>query len=92
MMGAKNNKKEEKKTKSFVDSNGNIRTVETTPEQDEMDKARDAAYVKYFKDKPTKKKAGGKITVNGFSKMNLGEGIEKREDNLADEVAKMTKA
>ena len=37
-------------------------------------------------------KTGGKITVAGFSKMNLGEGIEKKEDNLAEEVAKMTKA
>jgi geranylgeranyl pyrophosphate synthase len=33
---------------------------------------------------------GGEITVNSFLKINLGEGIEKREDNLADEVAKMT--
>ena len=72
-MGAKNNKKEEKKTKSFVDSNGNIRTVETTPEQDEMDKARDAAYEKYFKDKPTKKKAGGKIGM-GMTKNNYKKG------------------
>lgn len=37
-------------------------------------------------------KAGGTITINGFNKINLGEGIEKKEDNLADEVAKMTKA
>ena len=35
---------------------------------------------------------GGKITVTGFDKINLGEGIEKKEDNLAEEVAKMTKA
>ncbi len=35
---------------------------------------------------------GGKITVVGFNKMNLGEGIEKKEDNLAEEVAKMTQA
>ena len=33
---------------------------------------------------------GGKITVTGFDKINLGEGIEKKEDNLAEEVAKMT--
>ena len=36
------------------------------------------------------KTAGTEIVVAGFSKMNLGEGIEKKEDNLADEVAKMT--
>lgn len=35
-------------------------------------------------------KVGGDITIKAFSKMNLGEGIEKKEDNLADEVAKMT--
>lgn len=38
------------------------------------------------------KKVGGKIQVHGFSKMNLGEGIEKKVDNLAEEVAKMTQA
>lgn len=36
------------------------------------------------------KEIGGVITVTSFQKLNLGEGIEKREDNLADEVAKMT--
>ena len=35
-------------------------------------------------------KVGGNITVKSFHKLNLGEGIEKVEDNLADEVAKMT--
>lgn len=35
-------------------------------------------------------KVGGSITVKGFAKLNLGEGIEKKEDNLADEVAKLT--
>ena len=35
-------------------------------------------------------KIGEKISVRRFVKFNLGEGIEKREDNLADEVAKMT--
>lgn len=35
-------------------------------------------------------KVGGTISVKGFHKVNLGEGIEKKEDNLADEVAKMT--
>ena len=33
--------------------------------------------------------AGGKLA--GFAFFVLGEGIEKREDNLADEVAKMLK-
>ena len=36
------------------------------------------------------KDLGGDITVKGFHKVNLGEGIEKKEDNLAEEVAKMT--
>ena len=35
-------------------------------------------------------KVGEKISVRRFVKYNLGEGIEKKEDNLADEVAKMT--
>ena len=35
-------------------------------------------------------KVGGKLTIKNFHKINLGEGIEKKEDNLADEVAKMT--
>lgn len=34
--------------------------------------------------------AGSDIKVIAFHKLNLGEGIEKKEDNLADEVAKMT--
>ena len=87
MMGDEKKKKEEKKTKSFVDSNGNIRTVETTPEQDEMDKARDAAYEKYFKDKPTKKKAGGKIgmgmTKNNYKKGGKVSSCSKRADGCA---------
>ncbi len=33
---------------------------------------------------------GGTITVKKFTKFTLGEGIEKKEDNLAEEVAKMT--
>ena len=37
-------------------------------------------------------KVGSKISVKGFSKINLGEGIEKKVDNLAEEVAKMTQA
>ena len=33
---------------------------------------------------------GADIKVLGFNKLNLGEGIEKKEDNLAEEVAKMS--
>lgn len=40
--------------------------------------------------KDTQKAVGGDIVIKGFKKLNLGEGIEKKEDNLADEVAKMT--
>ncbi|MGB0453738.1 MAG: translation elongation factor Ts [Bacteriovoracaceae bacterium] len=36
------------------------------------------------------KELGTDIELNAFYKLNLGEGIEKKEDNLADEVAKMT--
>lgn len=36
------------------------------------------------------KSKGDGYAVTGFVKLNLGEGIEKKEDNLADEVAKMT--
>ena len=32
---------------------------------------------------------GGDTNVVAFSKVNLGEGIEKKKDNLAEEVAKM---
>lgn len=35
-------------------------------------------------------KIGEKISIRRFVKFNLGEGMKKREDNLADEVAKMT--
>ncbi len=34
------------------------------------------------------KKLGGEIKVNGFVRFGLGEGIEKKVENLADEVAK----
>lgn len=37
------------------------------------------------------KKVGATLTVKGFQKLNLGEGIEKKQDNLAEEVAKMTR-
>ena len=36
------------------------------------------------------KELGTELTVTKFKVLNLGEGIEKKEDNLADEVAKMT--
>lgn len=36
------------------------------------------------------KEVGADLTVMGFKVLNLGEGIEKKEDNLAEEVAKMT--
>ncbi len=35
-------------------------------------------------------KIGEKISIRRFAKFNLGEGIEKKQDNLADEVAKLT--
>lgn len=35
-------------------------------------------------------KVGGSISIKSFDKLNLGEGIEKKEDNLAEEVAKLT--
>ncbi len=38
----------------------------------------------------TAKEIGTNISVTRFAKLNLGEGIEKKVDNLADEVAKMT--
>ncbi len=34
---------------------------------------------------------GGEITINGFTRFEKGEGIEKRVDNFAEEVASMTK-
>ncbi len=37
-------------------------------------------------------KVGATLKINSFERMVMGEGIEKKEDNLADEVAKMTQA
>ncbi len=37
------------------------------------------------------KKLGGDIKVTGFTRYAKGEGIEKKEENLADEIAKMVK-
>ena len=42
--------------------------------------------------KEVEKKVGSKLSIAGFEKINLGEGIEKKEDNLAEEVAKMTRS
>jgi len=42
--------------------------------------------------KEISEKIGDKITISGFLKYTLGEGIEKRQDNLAEEVAKMTQS
>lgn len=36
------------------------------------------------------KAIGGKIAIDSFVKFEKGEGLQKREDNLAEEVAKMT--
>ena len=37
------------------------------------------------------KAAGGEIKVNGFIRFEKGEGLEKREDNFAEEIAKLAK-
>lgn len=37
------------------------------------------------------KELGGNITITGFVRYEKGEGLEKREDNFADEVANMVK-
>lgn len=39
----------------------------------------------------TGKELGGKITITGFVRFEKGEGLEKRQDNFADEVAGMVK-
>ena len=36
------------------------------------------------------KEVGADLTLAGFSMLILGEGIEKKEDNLAEEVAKLS--
>ena len=41
--------------------------------------------------KETAKKLGGEIAISAFVRFEKGEGIEKREDNFADEVASMVK-
>ena len=37
------------------------------------------------------KELGGKIEVVSFVRLEKGEGLEKKEDNFADEVASMVK-
>lgn len=37
------------------------------------------------------REVGSPITINKFVRFERGEGIEKAEDNFAEEVAKMTK-
>ena len=39
----------------------------------------------------TAKALGGSIKIVGFVRFEKGEGLEKREDNFADEIAKMVK-
>lgn len=48
----------------------------------------DNAVKKYVAE--TAKKIGSNVEVKSFEMFRLGEGIEKKEDNLADEVAKLT--
>lgn len=48
----------------------------------------DTAVKKYVED--TAKKAGVQLEVKSFALIRLGEGIEKKEDNLAEEVAKLS--
>ena len=49
----------------------------------------DKSISKYLQEKS--KEVGSPITVNRYVRFERGEGIEKAEDNFADEVAKMTK-
>jgi elongation factor Ts len=37
----------------------------------------------------TAKEFGGNITVTGFIRYEKGEGIQKREENFAEEISKM---
>lgn len=49
----------------------------------------DVSVQKYVEN--TGKELGGSIAVKGFVRFEKGEGLEKREDNFADEVASMVK-
>jgi elongation factor Ts len=48
----------------------------------------DISVAKHVEEMATK--AGAKLTVTKFIKLVVGEGVEKKEDNFAEEVAKMT--
>ena len=37
------------------------------------------------------KELGGEIKIAGFTRFEKGEGLEKREDNFAEEIASMVK-
>ena len=39
----------------------------------------------------TAKKLGGSIKITSFARYEKGEGLEKKEENFADEIAKMVK-
>lgn len=49
----------------------------------------DLSVAKYTEAKA--KEMGGSIEILGFVRFEKGEGLEKREDNFADEVASMVK-
>ena len=39
--------------------------------------------------KEAEKEVGAPIEISGFKRFNLGEGVEKKEEDFADEVAKV---
>ena len=49
----------------------------------------DLSVTKYTQEKA--KEMGGKIEIVSFVRFEKGEGLEKREDNFADEVSSMIK-
>ena len=55
----------------------------------EFIKDNDLTVAKYLAN--TAKELGGKIAVKAFARFEKGEGLEKRNDNFADEVANMIK-
>lgn len=57
--------------------------------EQEFIKDADMTVAKYTAE--TAKKLGGSIKINSFVRFEKGEGLEKREDNFADEVASMMK-
>ena len=55
--------------------------------------------MEYFKDdditvgkyvQNTAKELGGNLKITGFYRFEKGEGIQKREENFAEEIAKLT--